>query len=237
MSTVEEQIKAAITLSTAKERLAAFRGLRDQAIPSEITKVMDRDIADVVATDIRSKALKTGDQVPDFILPDVNGQPISIKSYLEKGPLILSFQRGSWCVYCNLELHGLAKVYPEIEAMGGAMIAISPELPGSKIDAHGLEVLSIDKNTFPFPLLSDVGNKVAKQFGLVHTLSPDLLAVYEMFGHGLLKANGESGASELPLPAVYVIDTGGRIRFHFIDEDYQVRNDPASLPELLRTLQ
>ncbi len=223
-------------MSTVTEQIAEIRGMRDQFLPPEVTTVMDRAIADLAEARFRSQALKVGDKVPDFTLPDVHGQPVSIGTYLQKGPVVLSFHRGSWCLYCNISVHGLAKVWPEVEAAGASLLSISPELPGSKITTYGTEHLDVEKTALPFPFLADVGNIVAKQFGLVYTLSPNLLHVYEQLGHPLPLANGETAASELPLPATYIVDTHGVIRFVFVDEDYAVRYDPANLPALLRSL-
>ena len=102
-------------------------------------------------------ALKIGQSVSDFTLPDAFGNQVSLKTLLVRGPAVVSFYRGEWCPFCNLELRALQEVLPEMEKLGASLIAISPERPD-----HG--VIATEKNKLTFPVLSDFGNKVARQF-------------------------------------------------------------------------
>ena len=208
-------------------KLAKVRSLRDEFVPSQYTVVMDRAIDDLAKTGIRASALKSGDHVPEFTLSDTQGISRSVADLLPRGPLVISFYRGGWCPYCNIELRGLETALPEIEALGASIIAIAPELPDRQIAIKETHSLS-------FPILHDVGNRVAKMFGIVYELPADLLAVYRMLGHDLKDANGSAGSTGLPLPATYVVGTTGKILSAYINEDYSKR---LSIDDIIVTLQ
>jgi peroxiredoxin len=113
-------------------------------------------------------ALKIGQSVSDFTLPDAFGNQVSLKTLLAKGPAVVSFYRGEWCPFCNLELRALQEVLPEMEKLGATLIAISPERPDRG-------VIATDKNKLTFPVLSDFGNKVARQFGIVFQMGQEVV--------------------------------------------------------------
>ncbi|WP_263367725.1 peroxiredoxin-like family protein [Edaphobacter bradus] len=202
---------------------------RNQVIPPEKLKIMDRATEELIASGTKAAALKEGDRVDDFILGDAHGKPVRLQSLLDAGPVVISFYRGGWCPYCNIELRGLQRVLPEIKALGASLVAISPQLPDNSLSTE-------EKNHLAFPVLSDVGNDVARRFGIVYRLPDDLLETYTAFNHGLADMNGEEGGTELPIPATYVLDRTGMIRLAFIEEDYTKRLDPQAILEALRGL-
>jgi peroxiredoxin len=188
---------------------------------------MDRATDTLVASGISLTALKVGESVEDFILMDAHGDPVRLQSLLQKGPVVISFYRGGWCPYCNIELRGLQRALPGMKSLGASLIAISPQLPDNSLSTE-------EKNHLTFPILSDVGNVVAKRFGIVYELPKYLLEIYESFNHGLAQTNGETGAEELPMPATFVLDHSGVVRLAFIDEDYTERLDPDTILDTLR---
>ena len=102
--------------------------------------------------------IPNGTASPDFTLPDVFGKEVSLKSLLTKGPVVISFYRGEWRPFCNIEMHGLQEALPKMRELDATLIAISPEKP-----EHG--IIAAEKNKLTFPVLSDFGNKVARQLG------------------------------------------------------------------------
>ncbi len=108
-------------------------------------------------------------------------------------------------------------------------MAISPEKP-----QHGQDMASLHK--LKFDVLTDNGNQVAKQFGLVFTLPAYLRPVYKDFGISLPASNGDD-SFQLPVPATYVIDSDGRIAWAFINTDHTTRAEPADVLRALRKLQ
>jgi peroxiredoxin len=173
-------------------------------------------------------ALGVGEAVPRFTLPDALGSPIGIGELLHHGPVVLSFYRGGWCPYCNLELRALEGVLAEITSLGASLVAISPELPDSSLS-------TAEKNALTFPVLSDHGNQVAGQFRIVHPIDPSVVAYQLRNGNDVAAYNGTPSA-EAPLPATYVIEARGTIRFASVDTDYTRRAEPAEILDALRSV-
>jgi peroxiredoxin len=148
---------------------------------------------------------------------------------LETGPVVVTFYRGGWCPYCNIELRGLQRALPEIKQLGASLIAISPQLPDNSLSTE-------EKNSLTFPVLSDIGNVIARRFGIAFRLPDELLKTYEDFNHGLEKKNGKEGALELPMPATFLLGKDGTALLAFVDEDYTKRLDPEVILATLREL-
>lgn len=194
----------------------------------EILQIMAQATTDLKTSGIENQALKAGDNAPDFTLPNAKEEPVTMKSLLRDGPLVINFYRGGWCPYCNLELRALAQIYPQIEALGAKLIGIAPELP-DKVAETNL------RHSPPFEILSDVGNRLSRQFGLVFTLPESLREIYAGFGIDLPAYNGDR-LFELPLPATYVVQSDGRVAFSFVDADYTRRMEPEAILNALREL-
>ena len=116
---------------------------------------------------------------------------------------------------------------PEIEVLGAHLVAVAPELPDKSLS-------TAERNALAFEVLSDVGNKVARDFGLVFSLAEELRPIYASFGIDIPAYNGDD-TFELPMPATYVIDTDGTIVHAFVDTDYTKRLEPAEIVEILKT--
>jgi len=214
---------------TTRELDAARAWYRGEIIPKPALAVMDAETARLAASGVALRALKPGAAAPDFILPDAHGQLVRYHSLLRNGPVVIVFYRGGWCPYCNLHLRGFQRVLPQLQDLGAGLVAISPQLPDNSLSTQELKHLT-------FPVLSDVGNKVARQFGIVFELSRELLRLYRQFGHPLDEANGESGSKELPVPATFLADQKGIIRLVHVDADYTRRIDPEDVIEALKHL-
>jgi peroxiredoxin len=173
-------------------------------------------------------ALKVGQSVPDFTLPDAFGAQISLKALLAKGPVVIMFYRGEWCPFCNIEMNAMQKVLPQMQELGATLVAISPEKPD-----HG--IVMIEKNKLTFPVLSDFDNKVARQFGIVFQVGKELSEfARNAFKNDISLRNGQD-SRELPVPATYVVDTTGAIRFARVEVDYMM--DRAEPEEIVAALQ
>jgi peroxiredoxin len=183
-------------------------------------------IAAVAESGRAEKALGVGDTVPRFTLPDPAGQAVAINDVLAHGPAIISFYRGGWCPFCNLELRALQSRLGEVHAAGGSLVAISPETPD-------LSLSTVEKNNLDFTVLSDHDNTVARTFGLVHRIDPSIVAYQKRNGHDVAAYNGTEVA-EVPLPATYVIDQSGIVRFAFVSADFTRRADPDDVIEAIQ---
>jgi peroxiredoxin len=155
-----------------------------------------------------------GDQAPGFELPNVRGEQVSLASLLRRGPAVVAFYRGGWCPYCNLQLRAYQAVLPELEGLGGQLVAISPQLPD-----HSLT--TAERNELGFEVLSDVGNVVADGYGLVFEMVEGSMRELER----LDDVNGDD-ARKLPVPGTFVISGKGRVEYAFVDPEYRHRAEP-----------
>jgi peroxiredoxin len=215
-------------LETTKELEELSREVRSTASPERL-QANAQTLSDLVASGLSASALREGDVAPDFSLPDARGHAVALKTLLDHGPVVISFYRGGWCPFCNLELRSLQRVLPEIVQMGASLVAISPQLPDNSLSTQ-------EKNQLRFPVLSDVGNIEAKRFGIVFTLPTVLVEANRATGRDLVEINGEAGAAQLPMPATFVIDKSGVIRLAFVEEDWSKRLDPDIVVDTLRGL-
>ncbi len=203
------------------EQLTNLRNQFFATQPEAITEPMIKATTDLINSQIAEQSLSVGAKIPNFTLPNAVENKIDIKSLLEKGVLVISFYRGGWCPYCNLELRALQQFLGEIEAQGATLVAISPETPDNSLSTK-------EKNELTFEVLSDIGNQVAKQFGLVFTLPEIVRPIYEQFGIDLPAYNGDS-TFQLPIPATYIIKPDGTIAYSFVNPDYTQRLDPTEI--------
>jgi peroxiredoxin len=178
--------------------------------------------AKLAATGLAGKALKKGQNMPQFELPDATGKLVRSRDLLAKGPLLICFYRGEWCPYCNLELKALQNRLDDITAKGATLVGISPQTPDHSLSTQ-------QKNALKFPVLSDANCGLARKFGLVFAL---LHAIYTAFGINLKASNGVD-TWELPIPATYVVAKSGKIVEAFVDTDYRNRLEPDSVIEWL----
>lgn len=213
-------------MKTSEDLSSARWHYRTVVIPANALAIMDAETDRLHAAGVGENVLPLGATVPDFALDDHRGQRFRLSEALREGPVVTIFYRGGWCPYCNLHLRGFERERAAIEAAGGRLLAVSPELPDNTLD-------TAEKNKLGFSVLSDTGNTLARAFGLVFELSPDLLSLYTEFGHGLLEANGASGAHELPMPGTFVIGVDRKVLFAHAEVDYTYRADPETVIAVL----
>jgi len=211
---------------TLSDTIKTFQA--NSQIPSETRAILQEDVTRLQQTGLADHSKKKGDKAPSFALPNATGQTISFDSLLAQGPLVISFYRGAWCPYCNLELRALQQALPDIKANKANLIAISPNLPDKSLT-------SIEKHNLEFEVLSDTGNVVARSYGLVFTLGEATRSVFENFNLELPDYNGDDHW-ELPVPATYIINTDGTIIYDFVNVDYTKRAEPSDIVNVLQGL-
>ena len=215
-------------MTSLTDELSAKRAWAAANIPADKQTIMHAATAALKASGIVDRALGKGSQLPDFTLPNAKGEPRALRELLASGPLVISFYRGGWCPYCNLELRGLQRALPELRAAGASLVAITPELPDKSLTTQ-------EKNELEFEVLTDRGNTFARQLGLVFQLPADLQGVYRAFDLNIPAYNGDDGW-ELPLPATYVVAPDRTVQFAYVDADYTYRADPADVVAALQGL-
>jgi peroxiredoxin len=211
------------TVMSLKEQLSEYRAAWFKRVPAERQAIMERHIAELRGG-LAKTTLKIGDRAPDIVLSNAKGEIVDVTTLLKRGPVIVTFYRGGWCPYCNLELKAFQSILPQIKAAGASLVAISPEKPDDTLT-------TAEKNSLKFEVLSDVGQKIGRAFGLVYVFTDELKRAYEGFGLDIPAKNGASEWS-LPISATYVIAQNGRIVYAYTDPDYRDRADPE---EVLRS--
>ena len=169
-----------------KEQLAEYRADWRKRVPADRQAIMERHIEQLRTGVIARTMLKVGNRAPEFMLRNAKGEIVDIGALRKKGPVIVTFYRGGWCPYCNLELKAFQEILPEIKAAGASLVAISPEKPDDTLS-------TAEKNALAFEVLSDVGQKVGRAFGLVYQFTEELRSAYRGFGRDIPAHNGDAG--------------------------------------------
>jgi len=211
---------------TLSEQLADYRAGWRARVPADRQASMDQHVAHLAASGIARSAKQVGDRAPDIRLRDQHGEIFDVATLLAKGPVVVTFYRGGWCPFCNLELKAYQAVLPRIAAAGASIVAISPEKPDVTVN-------TAEKNALSFPVLSDVGHAVGKAFGVVYAFTDDLRGVYEGFRLDIPVKNGTPDDWSLPLSATYVIGADGVVLFADTRVDYRERTDPLDVLQVL----
>ncbi len=225
----EEVIETQNTMPSLTEQLSdKANAFKEKADPEKV-KTYEAAIQKVTESGIIEKSKKEGDKAPNFTLPNATGQKVTLTDLTSKtknGYTIITWYRGGWCPYCNLTLAAWQDILPEIQAENIELIAITPELPDSTLSTK-------EKNALEFEVLSDVGNKVAKEYGIVFPLDQSIREAYKNMG--LEKYNGDASYT-LPLAATYVINSENEIVYSFLDADYKKRAEPKDVLQRIKDM-
>jgi peroxiredoxin len=197
-------------------------------IPAEVLTLFTVSTQKLLQSGIADRSLRKGDKAPAFSLPGTGGKSIGSRELLQQGPLVLSFYRGDWCPYCDLELRALQRALTEVRSLGAQLVCISPQTLEKSIATAA-------KRELQFEVLSDADNAVARAFGLVFTLDLELQEIYPTLGIQLSESNG-SDSGELPIPATFVIATDETIVYRYVNADYTQRAEPADILAVLRDI-
>jgi peroxiredoxin len=207
---------------TLQDKLDALKTkFETEMAPPEVVAVLHRVTDELIASGQADRSLHAGDRAPAFMLPDPDGKLVSSQDLLAKGPIVLTFYRGVWCPYCNLDLQALEEVRSEIEARGAFLVAVSQQTAANSRKAQRT-------NKLGFPIVGDKDGELAAKFGIRWHLPEDLQAVHKQLGADLVAFNGEDSWT-LPMPARYVIGPDGVIAYAEINPDYTRRPEPSDV--------
>jgi len=212
-----------------EKELADFRVEHTRTMPAGRAELYDAKVEALRASFLIENTPAVGSEAPEFSLPNAQGKLVSLSKALSDGPVVVTFYRGSWCPYCNLQLRAYQRALPEITALGGRLMAISAQLPDKSLS-------TVEQNALEFDALSDVGNRVARSFGLVYALPDELRAVLISNNKALPMFNGDD-SWELPVPATYVIGRDGRVVLASVQIDYRQRLAPEEIVAALQNIQ
>ncbi len=209
------------------EQLDDMRRASKERIPADALEVMLAATKTLIDSGIAEQSVEEGGAAPQFSLPNATGSSVASDELWSDGPAVVSFYRGGWCPYCNLELKALQDRLPEIEALGAKLVAITPETPDNSLSTQ-------EKNEIAFDVLSDEGNRVADAFGLTFRVPDEVNDIYKnRFGIDLEASNGDVSHT-LPIPATFVIGKGGTVLKAFVDADHTRRADPEEVLDALK---
>lgn len=213
-------------------KLDAFKadfeaGKPPYSVPRSVIETMHRATDELIAAGAAGRALKAGDVAPSFVLNDADGKPVGSAELLAQGPLVVSFYRGVWCPYCNMELQALQEALPAFRELGATLVAISPQNAVNSRKSRRI-------NSLDFPILSDPGNETAAAFGLRFALPNYLVELYTSLKNDLPAFNGDTSWT-LPMPGRFVIGQDRVIRYAEVNPDYTHRPEPADMLPALRS--
>jgi len=197
-------------------------------VPAETQAVHVRAVAGLKQQGLATNILGVGSKIPEFQLKDHDGNGVFSSDLLAKGRLVLCIIRGRWCPFCVAQMEAMNLVLPEIEQADATLAVISPQTVQQSFFMR-------DQHKLRFPLLSDAGNKVARQFGLTYRVPDEQKAIYQRAFVNLPFVNGDD-SWELPIPATYIFECDGTILYASANEDYTERPEPADIVRFLQTL-
>jgi peroxiredoxin len=196
-------------------------------LSDEIVAVERRAVAALIASGAARSALRAGDRMPMFVLPDTDGRETGAQEFLARGPLVVLFLRGAWCPYSICNGKAVDGLRGEIGRRSGSVVGVSQQTA-----QHGRKMKR--QNDLGFPLLVDSGGGVAAQFGIKWTMPACLRESYERVGLDLARYQGEGWT--LPIPSVFVAGSDGAIAFAEVDPDFTRLLDVASVLPVLERL-
>ena len=208
-----------------REIFAERKELIAKYVPPETQAIHAQAVTELKSRNLSANILPVGAKAPAFELPDHDGKPVSSTNLLAKGRLVLCFIRGRWCPFCVGQMEAMNLILPEIEQAGAMLVAISPQTVKQSF-------FMLDQHKLRFPLFSDAGNKVARQFGLTYRVPSLQEAVYRRAFVNLPFTNGDE-SWELPIPATYILDRDGTVLYASANEDYTERPEPSDVVQTL----
>ena len=218
----------ATSATSLTDSIAAFTANMAKKAPAEVIATLGAEIRKLAEPGIAAGALQVGAKAPVFSLPDARGKLVTLSGVLARGPAIVTFYRGGWCPFCDLQLRSYQGVLAQIHDLGAELLAISPQTPHYALS-------DVEKKQLTFPVLTDWDNRVAREYGLVFSLSETMRGLQAGFGNPIPMFTG-TDSWELPMPGTFVLDRGGVVRLSHVDPDYMKRMEPAPLLEALRAV-
>lgn len=173
--------------------------------------------------------LQEGQQAKDFTLNNSAGVPMNLFEQLSKGPVVLTFYRGGWCPFCNMQLRAYQSILPEVEALGGQLVAVSPQSPDNTLSQQ-------EKEELRFHVLSDTNGLAAALYNLLYDVPPSIQEIMtNQFKLNLMEYNA-ANRWILPVTSTFIIDESGVIRSAYVNPDFMQRLEPQDILDQLKKL-
>jgi peroxiredoxin len=220
-----EESSAGVDARPLSEIFAERKELIAKYVPAETQRIHAQAVSELKTQGLAARVLPAGAKAPESELPDHDGGIVRSADLLARGRLVLCFIRGRWCPFCVGQMEAMNLVVPFIEQAGATLVAISPQTVKQSYFMQ-------DQHKLRFPMLSDAGNKVARQFGLTYRVPAAQEAVYRRAFVNLPFTNGDE-SWELPIPATFIVDRDGTVLYASANEDYTERSEPLEIVERL----
>jgi len=196
-----------------------------KVIPENIMATMQQATQKQMNEKLGANSIAVGNTFPEHTFMNVKFENLELKDLVGSNDyLVVSFYRGGWCPYCNLELKSLQSILPQLKEMKAQLVAITPERPD-----HSLT--TVEKNELDFPVLTDLGSKFSENIGLAFTLAEELKPIYQNFGIDVQKHNGDF---KLPIPATFVLDSKLKVLHKSVDVNYTTRLEPQDILNFIK---
>ncbi len=219
--------RASLLDAPLQARLDSFAGVMFTHFP-EVAAAVERLVVRLRDAGAGSAAPQVGDEMPDFLLPDQAGHLVTLADVLADGPAAITFFRGHWCPYCQIQAQSLARAHEHIVAAGGTLVAITPEL-------RHYTKRQRSQAKARYAILSDVDNGYAMSMNLTIWVGTEMQQFMSEFGRDLTHYQGNPSWF-LPIPATFVVDPSRVIRARFIDPDYRKRMSTEELIDALKAV-
>jgi peroxiredoxin len=211
-----------MTTTTITEQVADFQQASAGQMPADVAEAFAAEQRALAAAGKPAAAAQPGTPLPDGQLLDAAGQPVTLAAALGSKPAVIVFYRGGWCPYCNIALRAYqAQLVPALAERGIGLVAISPQTPDGSLSTKEAKELT-------FTVLSDPGNQVARQLGILTAPSDGARAAQLQLGLDLTQVNAD-GTTALPIPTVIIADADGVIRWIDVHPDYTTRTEPGQI--------
>ena len=210
------------TTSTIAEQVSGYHRASAGQLPAEVAAAFAAEQHALAAAGEPSGVAQPGTRLPDGELLDVAGQPTTLAETLSGKPAVIVFYRGGWCPYCDITLRTYqAQLLPALAERGVGLVAISPQTPDGSLSTKESKELT-------FPVLSDPGNQIAAQLGILTAPSDGARAAQLQLGLDLTEVNADR-TTALPMPAVVIADADGVIRWIDVHPDYTTMAEPGQV--------
>jgi peroxiredoxin len=207
-----------VSHTSLQAELDAMTARTRELVPPERLLPNEHAVAHLLTLGLEQRMLGPGAHAPSFALEDYTGKLVRSADLLALGPVVVTFFRGRWCPYCIGELVAWQALYAAVRACGALLVGISPQTTRQNSFAA-------EHHALRFPLLADVGLRVAEQFGLAYQVPPEHQRYLRSILVNVPHVNGD-GSWRLPLPATYVLAPDGTVAWARGYADWRVRPEP-----------
>ena len=208
--------------TTIADQTAELSREAAERLPADVMAGFGVELARLVEEGVPSGAATPGTAMPDGDLLDVHGVPTTLAAARGGRPAVVVFYRGAWCPYCNVALRAYEQaLVGELGSHGVALVAVSPQKPDGALSLA-------EKLALTYTVVSDPGNQIAKQLGIVFTVGDGAREAQAKLGLDLADINAD-GSYELPMATTVLVDADGRIRWIDVHPDYTTRSESAEI--------